>query len=564
MNATECQQLLDNHDFEPMTTNNMNEITDIRKGNVKLNYFGVIKGKDIKIQNLKSSRILTGLVNNELKWLLPFLNPNSVNGQVARYKSEVLKDKMVKVQLRKEADLLLNDYIILNRIWKNIESMNLSLQYSSIVMNNIEHLFFLPVVHYNQINSNNSTAIDLLRFKNTSLYNVFPAIIFKPFNSNDSLYDKLKTIIIADKNEDTKTINDIVDLALVLKEKNKGINKNVYTFFKDFLTKYNISVDDLDYKLSSKDTALEYILKQYNDVSKNLFIKLNNFYKQLLYLGMIIVPGLAHNDLHITNIVYNDDNECFSVIDFGRATFDNYTEDVQNGIEEWKNKWAEKNTNTCQFDGEFDIEEYILLNRDFPTKKTRGGKDNIWGDLAGVSLFLFENELINDKLDYWVTSLLFNYDKALGAKKQLEYLQSEWKSITENIKQEYAYIKLSYIWVLTYSYICGTFDISIDNGCLKKRIYDKIHGFNNPTILNTLDPDFENKDWYKFDIRSFDQYNSIGGSPTTKKKSADEFDEGWRKIYKSKDEFRKKYPGKSPPENEKKQSRIQRILKNKS
>ncbi len=563
------------YDFEPMETTDMAVIEEIRQNQINLPGIGKIESND--------SMILQSRIDSEtIQWILPFLNPNSINGQVAMYKVDNT-NMMLKVQLRKEADLIYNDYLALERIWGVIKAASKNEYFESALMGKVSTFLFIPIVHHQPIDESyeengSYVAMDLLRYHNTSLYNVFPAITFQPMETSTTLYNKLTKYFGNDqqqrqliKAKQIKDIKDIIDLTIGLNNLNKrqpntnkhrNVGINVATMHAEFI-KF-IELGEIDFSdtinnlLNQTNTDLENSLKSLlpnyvMDVENNVFSRLNILYKKMLLLGTNLIPGFAHNDLHVTNVLYDETNKEFLVIDFGRSTFGQDDKKYDPLLSDWIKARAE-----C-----FNTEEknYVIDNlsarKEFATKKSRGLEDNIWADLAGLSMCMYENYWFNSDIDKWLTDVVKD-GKQKKKDERIEFFKNEWNAISgkDGLNDKYCYIKLSLIWCLIYIEQVpkdSKTNYMFSNGVFDGRKYNKyqmvgasLSGLSTtraPQILNIIynvETPYKESDLYK----SLSNFNTSGGGGLKKNKGKktqiEECKETWSKIYNDKEQMLRK------------------------
>lgn len=535
----------------------------------KLKYFGTILDKDEILEKNVNS------YNKEYAWVLPFLNANSANGQVALYITQDEGLMMAKVQLDDKADLLLNDYIVLNKIWDSIKEYNSTSYFENVIMNPIKQFFFVPIVYYT--NNKLRTAIDFLKFLEIK-YNTFPCITFKPIASPVS-FDKKLIYLFTKTDIFNENIQKIQQYVLNMSNSDNdqyNVFENLHREFQDFFDLFDIDVyalHDIDHL--NPDEIESNLLQQLDGQINHYFTELNELYKKLIYLGMIILPGFAHNDFHSYNVIYDDEKQSFCVIDFGRATYPKKSnepteasrKEVTDGILKWNELRKEQllmyniSLNDCEtsvsekcinyvkeleqelkdHDETNEIIDKVLLINDFSTKKSTGGVDNIWGDLAGLMFFCYHKHCLPDELEIFLEDI-YN--------KNITQLQDIWKTLSDKNDENYLYLKLSCIWIITYikmnqNQLQSSENVSIDDimysyGQLKANLYDKIEDeFGVPAILNILDPNFKEKVWYKslapqtggYDTRTRRRKHK---KPRKNKTSFEESAEKWRQVYETK------------------------------
>lgn len=159
-------------------TNSLKEETCPKTFEIDTSYTPYLLKNNRKILNkdpfdISKLDLTTFLQNPKGALILPFLNPNSVNGQVAVYKykdSDV--EKMIKVQLRSDTDSIVFDYINSKLLWSMMSKSN------SVLSNNVMQIEKLITVPICQIDDNqDKLGIDIVKYNVSNKFNVFPAVI---------------------------------------------------------------------------------------------------------------------------------------------------------------------------------------------------------------------------------------------------------------------------------------------------------------------------------------------------------------------------------------------------
>lgn len=135
----------------------------------------------------EDSKICCDYITNTNSYIV-YLPSNSSNGRVTIYKPENSADfKIVKVQISQDADPILADYIILNKI-KNVFETNRSTELNNKIKSrfmDIDSFFFVPGIGP----KNKPQAIDYTRYSETREYDVYPAVMSAAIESPISLDD---------------------------------------------------------------------------------------------------------------------------------------------------------------------------------------------------------------------------------------------------------------------------------------------------------------------------------------------------------------------------------------
>lgn len=228
----------------------------------------------------------------------------------------------------------------------------------------------------------------------------------------------------------------------------------------------------------------------------DIFHKLDALYFSLIQIGTRLIPGWAHNDLHMGNILYDVDKRVFIVIDLGRNSFGmNITSlnSYKNIVNEWKSLRQSQIDECSEYT---DSSEYnpFIPSQDFDmVVKMIGGHNNIYADLAGLTNVLLNVGFLTDEIHNWCLDLLEQTYEEEDYTEVKNSLRKQWNSLTSN-RPKFLYIKKSFIWALMYKTLVSekkNRSVSINSlfyqsGQAKKQIYDDLH-HGNVSVVEELE-----------------------------------------------------------------------------
>lgn len=365
----------------------MENISDnLRPVNYKLSDLPLSPYEPSKLNDLIKSVKTTGSVIKNIKLKEPFRNisqDNITNVRLVELTNGGENGKLGFFKTKEKGDATKIIKVQLSETTDNIfneyvisKVIQEKKEVNSILMK-VESFLFVPIVKLS-----NKLYVDALKFSLYDEYNVFPSVIVDPISNPKALFE------FCYENIDTKPE-----------------------------------------KLNLTDGILN---------------KLNTLYGKLLYLGMYALPGWSHNDLNISNILYDDFTNEFKVIDLGRSQlYNNYNKEYDNC---YRTEWYPKREEQLDavFDKyEIDVQNQSKIDYEYVNKHSHprlyGGIDNIWFDLAGLSLVLID---FTDKYDDLFFPKTEEKLEPTNDETIIQYMQ--------NYLEQKDFIGLTLIWAIEY------------------------------------------------------------------------------------------------------------------
>lgn len=361
------------------------------------------------------------------------LPSNSVNGRAAFVVTKEKKQKIVKIQTNKSADPILGDYIILKKIdqeRKKAKNTNGKVDDPLDFLMDINTFFFLPLTEYTNTNTNKNKrdlTINLSQYYENPSKNIYPATM-------------------------------------------SSANKGCVPLEAFFGKKHRLWLPELEKFYEN--------LKQFADRSE--------------------MRGFCHNDLHAGNILYDPSKSKFVLIDYGRCRINqkDFNDRITNDAYELWRSLREEQIKAANIEILEAIEKFpnngdllisymngVLLDNGgvtFPydlymditgLSKHLGGLDNIYADLAGLSMYIV-SVLGYDKEKNELTKDIFGYLNSLNSAFNLklhEILQKrESFDVLEGCLSEiYTELMLQNIQNTTIQELLGLLNINGDDNAYK-------------------------------------------------------------------------------------------------